>query len=214
VAIDGFTKFAFLRAVRNTKVGPVLKFLDEIFNMFGVTQRIICDRGSGFTSKCFYEYCKTMGIKVNYNATATPRANGQAERYNRTILNALSASTDDERKWVETRKNIQWGLNASLNKTTGKTPYELLLGYRPRRANDSFLSTEVCDTPHDETLSVTREHTSERIRAKQAEQKARYDLSRKPTPNYCVGQQVLIQKVILTNDGKSKKLLHKYSGPC
>jgi hypothetical protein len=40
VAIDGFTKFAFLKAVRNTKVGPALKFLDEIFNMFGVTQRI------------------------------------------------------------------------------------------------------------------------------------------------------------------------------
>jgi hypothetical protein len=40
---------------------------------------------------------KTMGIKVNYNATVTPRANGQAGNYNRTILNALSASTDDEK---------------------------------------------------------------------------------------------------------------------
>jgi hypothetical protein len=98
VAIDGFTKFAFLRAVRNTKVGPVLKFLDEIFNMFGVTQRIVCDRGSCFTSKHFNEYCNAMDIKVNNNATATPRAYGQAERYNRTILNALLISTDDERK--------------------------------------------------------------------------------------------------------------------
>jgi hypothetical protein len=86
VVIDGFTKFVFLKAVRNTKVGPVLKFLDGIFNMFGVTQRIVCDRGSSFTSKCFNDYCKGMNIKVNYNATATPRANGQAERYNRTIF--------------------------------------------------------------------------------------------------------------------------------
>jgi hypothetical protein len=52
-------------------------------------------------------------------------------RYNRIILNALSASTDDERKWDEAVKSIQWGLNTTLNKTTGKTPYELLLGYRP-----------------------------------------------------------------------------------
>jgi hypothetical protein len=37
VAIDGFTKFAFLKAVRSTKVGPVLHFLVEVFNMFGVT---------------------------------------------------------------------------------------------------------------------------------------------------------------------------------
>jgi hypothetical protein len=56
VAIYGFTKFAFVKAVRNTKLGPVLNFLGEIFNMFGVTQRTICDRGSGFTSKRFYEY--------------------------------------------------------------------------------------------------------------------------------------------------------------
>jgi hypothetical protein len=73
VIIDGFTKFAFLKAVRTTKVGPVLKFLDEIFDMFGVTQRLVCDRGSCFTSKRFNEYCNAMGIKVNYNATATPR---------------------------------------------------------------------------------------------------------------------------------------------
>jgi hypothetical protein len=41
LAIDGFTKFAFLKAVRNTSVGPVLTYLDEIFSMFGVAQRII-----------------------------------------------------------------------------------------------------------------------------------------------------------------------------
>jgi hypothetical protein len=111
--------------------------------MFGVTQRItrICDRGSGFTSKRFNEYCNTMGIKVNYTATATPRANVQAERYNMTILNALSASTDDERKWDEAVKSIQWGLNTTSNKTTGKTPYELLLGYRPRHCRVDRLMT-------------------------------------------------------------------------
>jgi hypothetical protein len=48
-----------------------------------------------------------MGIKVNYTATATSRANGKAERYNRTILNALSASTDDERKLDKAVKSIQ-----------------------------------------------------------------------------------------------------------
>jgi hypothetical protein len=163
VAIDGFTKFAFLKAVRNTKVGPVRKCLDDIFNLFGVARQIVCDRGSSFTSKCFNGYCERINMKVNYNATATPRANGQAERYNRTILNALSTWTDNERKWDENVQGIQWGLNTSVNKTTGirlpmnycwvtnlaklitntsvnkttgKTPYELLLGYQPRQANN------------------------------------------------------------------------------
>jgi hypothetical protein len=110
-------------------------------------------------------------------------------------------------------KSIPWGLNTTLNKTTGKTPYELLLGYQPRQANDSFLSAEMCDTQYDDHLSVTREHTSERIREKQAEHKARYDLRRRPTPTYNVGQQVLVRRVIPTNNGNSKKLLQKYSVP-
>jgi hypothetical protein len=60
---------------------------------------------------------------------------------------------------------------------------------------------------------ATKEQASKGIQEKQSEQKARYDRSRKPMPDYCVGQYVLIQKVIPTNDGKSKKLLQKYSAP-
>jgi hypothetical protein len=162
-------------------------------------------------------YVKYQGeLQRHRNTTGKwsgPRANGQAERYNRTIHDSLSTSTDDERKWDERVKDIQWGLNTSVNKTTDKTPYELLLGYRPRQANDSFLSAEVCDTPYDEHLSVTWGRVTERIHEKQAEQKARYDLRRRPTPTYNVGLQVLVRKIVPTNDGKSKKLFQKYSGP-
>jgi hypothetical protein len=207
LAIDGFTKFAFLKAVRNTSVGPVLTYLDEIFSMFGVAQRIVVIEEAALPVNVVISYCQTLNIKVNHNATATPRANGQAERYNRTILSCLAASTDDERKWDETLRTIQWGLNTTVNKTTGKTPYELLLGYQPRQANDAFLSTEVCEVTRDDDLPATRIKIGKRISAKQAQQKTRYDKKRRAAPTYTVGQHVLIRKVIPTNDGKSKKLL-------
>jgi hypothetical protein len=213
VAVDGFTKFVFLKAVRSTQGGPVLRFLDEIFNLFGVARRIVCDRGSCYTSKSFNGYCRRLNIKINYTATATPRANGQVERYNRTILSALSASADDERTWDEKIKDVQWGLNTSVNKTTGKTPYELLLGYQPRQANDSFLSAEVCDNIHDKDLARTRKQAGLSIAEKQAEQKKRYDRNRKAIPSYHAGQLVLVRRSCFLNDGKSRKLLHKYCGP-
>jgi hypothetical protein len=213
LAIDGFTKFAFLKAVRNTSVGPVLTYLDEIFSMFGVAQRIVVIEEAALPVNVVISYCQTLNIKVNHNATATPRANGQAERYNRTILSCLAASTDDERKWDETLRTIQWGLNTTVNKTTGKTPYELLLGYQPRQANDAFLSTEVCEVTRDDDLPATRIKIGKRISAKQAQQKTHYDKKRRAAPTYTVGQHVLIRKVIPTNDGKSKKLLQHYSGP-
>ena len=108
---------------------------------------------------------------------------------------------------------IQFGLNTTINKTTNKTPYELLLGYRPRQASDSFLSAEVCTTNYDSDLTKTREKTSQRIVDKQDQQKMQYDAKRKAAPEFRVGQRVLVRKVIPANDGKSRKLLQKYSGP-
>jgi hypothetical protein len=130
-------------------------------------------------------------------------------------LSALSISTDDERKWDTNVPNVQWGLNTSVNKTTGRTAYEPLLGYQPRQAHDSFLIAEVCSgvDAHDKHLSLTREQACIRTQKKQADQKARYDRTRKRTPHYSVGQLVLVRKAPSTNDGKSTKLLPKYSGP-
>lgn len=213
IAVDGFTKFLFAKAVRTTRVGPVLVFLDGIFDVFGVPKRLICDRGSCFTSQRFAEYCRQLGIRVTFNATATPRANGQAERYNRTILAALSSSSDDERTWDKRLKQVRWGINTTKNKTTGKTPYELMMGYQPRQINDAFLSNEVCDNRRNESLTETREVVAARIREQQAAQKERYDEKRKSVPKYEQGQLVLVRKIVASNDGRSRKLLQKFSGP-
>ena len=87
------------------------------------------------------------------------------------------------------------------------------MGYRPRQASDSFLSAEVCTTNYDSDLTKTREKTSQRIVDKQDQQKMQYDAKRKAAPEFRVGQRVLVRKVIPANDGKSRKLLQKYSGP-
>lgn len=98
VIVESFTKFVFLKPVRSTKAAPLVSFLDNVIENFGVPRRIITDRGSCYTSKQFEQFCKNLNIKHVLNATATPRANGQVERYNRTILSSLSASTEDGRE--------------------------------------------------------------------------------------------------------------------
>lgn len=55
--IDAFTKFILLCATKTTCSRPVLKLLDKIFEVYGVPQRIISDRGSAFTSKAFKDFC-------------------------------------------------------------------------------------------------------------------------------------------------------------
>lgn len=73
VLADGFKMYLFIRAVANTKTEP--GYLNEI--IIGVPLRLICDRGSAFTSQAFTEHWLFFGIKKVLCVTATPRENGQ-----------------------------------------------------------------------------------------------------------------------------------------
>jgi len=56
----------------------------------GMSDRIVKDHITAFTSKDFEKYYKSNNIKHILNAVRTPRANGHAERTNRIILSSIS----------------------------------------------------------------------------------------------------------------------------
>ena len=106
VGIDGFIKFWFLKQVKSTKTEHVIVYLKDICSTYGVPKTLIIDRGSCFTSKVSKNFCQQNNIKHVLNAVATPRANGQAEHLNRTILDVLLASTPEEELWDEKVRDI------------------------------------------------------------------------------------------------------------
>ncbi|XP_039818390.1 uncharacterized protein LOC120680874 [Panicum virgatum] len=89
VAIDKFTKWIEVKPVTCPKANRVLDFLDEIVHRYGFPNRIITDLGSNFNNHQFWEYCENNGIDVRYVSVAHPRANGQVERANGMVLDAL-----------------------------------------------------------------------------------------------------------------------------
>jgi transposase InsO family protein len=98
VAIDKFTKWIEVKPVTRPKAGRVLDFLDELVHRYGLPHRIITDLGSTFNNHQFWEYCEKSGIDVRYVSVAHPRANGQVERANGMVLNAL-------KKWLRDAAN-------------------------------------------------------------------------------------------------------------
>lgn len=136
--IDGYSKFIFIKPVRNLKSKTTIKVLKDIFCVVGVPKIIISDRGTSFTSLLFKRYVQSIGVKHVQNSVATPRANGQIERYNRTILESLAASNhgQDERDWDMHIENVQWSLNNTRNKTTGVSPSEIVFGKRTTGPNE------------------------------------------------------------------------------
>ncbi|GBM62628.1 hypothetical protein AVEN_187034-1 [Araneus ventricosus] len=62
------------------------------------------------------------------------------ERVHRTILSTIVTSMEknDQRDWDSKIKETERNLNNTVNKTLGKTPFEVLHGYVPR-FKDGFL---------------------------------------------------------------------------
>ncbi|KAL0882020.1 hypothetical protein ABMA27_001769 [Loxostege sticticalis] len=218
VIIDGFTKFINITPVRNTKATTTIRVFREHISYFGTPTRLITDQGSCFTSHVFKKFIKTTGIKHILNAVASPRANGQVERFNRTILDALSTKSHskDDRTWDDYVPDIQIGLNTTVHNTTKKSPSELLFGYKLINTSEAILNEVINDTlnitPADE-LSGLRQETGERIREQQAKDKIRFDKTRKTGKTYKEGELVRVERMVNFNDGKSKKLVAKYQGP-
>jgi hypothetical protein len=81
---------------------------------YGLPHRIIIDLGSNFNNHQFWEYCENSRIDVRYVSFAHPRANGQVERANGMVLDALKKQLHDAAntkggKWIKELPNALWG---------------------------------------------------------------------------------------------------------
>lgn len=212
VIVDSFTKFVFIAPVRNTKSKVVINELNKIFKVFGNPKRIICDAGSAFTSKLFVEFCRDKNIRHHVIATAMPRSNGQVERYNRTILDALrsSGANTDSNKWDQHIASIQQGINSTVNKTTSATPSEVFFGYRLLTDSDKFADSD-CEQIID--MTTLRKTVHDKIKTNAEKQKQAFDSKRREAHIYNPGDLVVVKIPCHSNDGQSTKLLPLYKGP-
>uniref|UniRef100_A0ABD2VZA1 RNA-directed DNA polymerase n=1 Tax=Trichogramma kaykai TaxID=54128 RepID=A0ABD2VZA1_9HYME len=212
-AICNLTKFCQLYAVRNVKASTTATCIEKLIERFGAPVRFITDRGTAFTSSIFENLCKKHGVKHTLNSSRHAQANGQIERLNQTILPALQANLTDAEglHWDKNLAKLENDLNASINKSTGKTPFEMLYGYIPRF--EEGLSRVLTYAAETYRLPVdVRNEAIERIEKEQVNAKARYDKARCTNVKYNVGDIVFMkQNKIATGD--STKLQSRYKGP-
>lgn len=214
--IDAFSKFIFVKGVRNTKSKTTIKVLEDVFSVFGQPKVIISDQGTSFTSSEFKNFTGTIGTKHVCNAVATPRANGQIERYNRTILNSLAAMNHgrDEKDWDLHLGKLQWSLNNTINKGTGKSPAEIVFGQRTIGQSEGMIKgaldqmEQMTDTEREELRRTVQENIDD----SQAKMKKLFDKSRAPTKIFKEGDLVMIPNHN-PDKGKSKKLAPRFKGP-
>lgn len=149
------------------------------------------------------------------NAVATPRANGQCERYSKTIVQALATTMagQDSRRWDTVIKQVQGALNTTYNKSIDTTPMKALIGCETRSAAEATLLSQIRDEMHRLDLDELRSDITTHISQQQRAQKERYDQSRRDATKYKDGDLVLVQITSDPATGSSKKLHPKFKGP-
>ena len=62
VLVDKYSRYPIVNEVKSTTAKELIKFLDEIFSLFGLVKKIDSDNGPPFTSDEFSSYCKQRNI--------------------------------------------------------------------------------------------------------------------------------------------------------
>lgn len=110
----------------------VIKHLTNYFNWYWRPERLISDRGTCFTSKLFRDFLKENNVIHVLNATATPRANGQVERFNRTIRPMLAKLINENVQWDQVISRCEFVLNNVENSSKKYSPSVGLFGAEQR----------------------------------------------------------------------------------
>lgn len=211
VITDAFSKFVIAECTRTVNSIETIRILKRTFALFGYPDRVVTDHGKAFTSRYFKKFAADKQFRHTLNAIACPRANGQVERTNRTILNALRATDTSEAaiNWSNCLPDVIWGINNTLNETTGFKPYDLMFARCGRPVCDVTIPDQV-----PESTQVKRSKASARIDKASIKMKRNFDKRRKNSHIYKKGDLVLWRQAPTSSVSKvNTKLDDLYSGP-
>jgi ribonuclease HI len=126
-ATDYFTKWAEAIPLKEVKASDVVKFFKtHILYRFGTPQWIISDNGMAFKSSKVYALAEQFNIDWRFSSIYNPRANGLAEDFNKTLINIMKKTIDDnQRDWDNRLQEALWAYRTTYRTPTQVTPYSL-----------------------------------------------------------------------------------------
>jgi transposase InsO family protein len=157
VIIDKFSKWIEYKPLVSGTVKKAAELLDEIIHRFGLPNSIITNLGSTFTGNDFWNICDDRGIVFKYVLVAHLRANGQAERTNGMIHDALKkrlyrANDKHPGRRLKELQVVVWGLRTQPSRNTDVSPYFMVFSSEAMlQADIAFQSPWVKN--HDEERS-------------------------------------------------------------
>jgi hypothetical protein len=150
VIIDKLSKRMHIVPTRSTATAKdtAQLFFNGIFRHHGLPKKIVSDRDPKFLSSFWKELFKCLGTRLAMSTAYHPQTDGQTERANRVIEEALRSYTSHlYNDWDEYLTAIEFAYNNSKNASTKLTPFEVDTGRNPLIPSNLLISSAISKAP-------------------------------------------------------------------
>ena len=187
----------------------------DVVRLHGFQKSLVLDRDPRFTSQFFSDLCKLFGTQLRMSTAFHPQTDGQTERMNRTLEDALRHYVSPtQTDWDLYLAPMEFAINNAVQDSTKQTPFMLNYGFDPYTPLSLDISVKSASAQN--VSSALQEKLKEAklaIKAAQDRQKAQADKKR-TFAMYNTGDLVMLNtKNFKFKTTGVRKLMPRWCGP-
>ena len=147
VVVDqGLTKGEILCPTKKTITaeGIAMIIFRKLYSRFGLFDKVISDRGPQFAANFQKELGRILGYELALSSAYHPQTDGETERVNQEIETYLRIYCgENPSSWADNIPMAEFVHNIRPHSTTGKSPFQLIMGYQPQALPDISNKTDL-----------------------------------------------------------------------
>ena len=128
VVIDEYSRYPEVEIISSTAASSVIPKLDNVFARQGFPTVVKTDNGPPFKGQEFAQFAEACGFKHRKVTPLHPEANGEAERFMRTVNQAIRAAVAEGKNWKTVLPAFLRLYRATPHAATKISPFEALTG--------------------------------------------------------------------------------------
>jgi len=132
IVTDDYSRYPIVVEVSSTAAHVVIPKLDKLFADFGIPYVVRSDNGPPFNSEEFARFANILGFNHRRITPYWSRANGEVERFIKTLRKAIRAAKQEKRNWKKELQQFLRNYRTTPHTTTGIPPGQAFLN-RPVR---------------------------------------------------------------------------------
>ena len=217
VMSDAFTKWIELVPIPDKAAETIANaIMENWIYRNSAMEVLVSDNGKEFRNETMADLCKEMDIKHKFTSPYHPQSNAQCERQNRTILDYLRTTLEDNTlDWEKKIRACQFSYNTQVHNSTRYSPYYLRHLMAPtvpiRPTNDRESCGETWTEEASQRLNNAWGEVRDNLTKASQNQKQQYD--RHTTKRtFRIGDKVLV-KNHKTGLHENRKLKNPWIGP-